>query len=57
MRKYIIMFVIISIISGVLGFGLMAGVAAVIAKVCFIISLVLLAASLLYDPARRRSEI
>jgi uncharacterized membrane protein YtjA (UPF0391 family) len=50
-------FLIIAIIAGVLGFVVMAGVAATIAKILFTVSFVLFLGSLLYDPNRRRSEL
>jgi len=45
MLSYAITFLIIAIIAGVLGFGVIAGTAAMIAKVLFIIFLVLFLAS------------
>jgi len=47
MLSYSIAFLIIALIAGILGFGVVAGTAAGIAKICFIIFLVLFAASLL----------
>jgi len=47
MLSYSIIFLIIALIAGILGFGVIAGTAAGIAKICFIIFLVLFAASLL----------
>jgi uncharacterized membrane protein YtjA (UPF0391 family) len=41
MLHYSVVFLIIAIIAGVLGFGFIAGMAAVIAKWCFIIFLIL----------------
>jgi uncharacterized membrane protein YtjA (UPF0391 family) len=41
------MFLIIALIAGVLGFGVVAGTAAWIAKVCFVVFLVLFLVSLL----------
>lgn len=46
MLGYAITFLLIAIIAGILGFGVVAGTAAVIAKVCFIVFLVLFIASL-----------
>jgi uncharacterized membrane protein YtjA (UPF0391 family) len=43
---YSITFFLIAVIAGVLGFGVIAGTAAVMAKVLFVIFLVLFAASL-----------
>ena len=47
MLNYAINFLIIAIIAGVLGFGVMAGTAALIAKVLFLLSLVLFLGSLI----------
>jgi len=47
MLNYSIMFLIIAIIAGVLGFGVVAGTAALIAKICFAIFLVIFIVSLL----------
>ncbi|MGA2018254.1 MAG: DUF1328 domain-containing protein [Opitutaceae bacterium] len=47
MLSYAVTFLIIAIIAGVLGFGVIAGTAAMIAKVLFVIFLVLFLASLL----------
>ncbi len=41
MLSYAITFLIIALIAGVLGFGVIAGTAALIAKVCFVVFLVL----------------
>ena len=46
MLSYAITFLIIALIAGVLGFGVIAGTAATIAKVCFLIFLVLFIVSL-----------
>jgi uncharacterized membrane protein YtjA (UPF0391 family) len=46
MLSYAVTFLIIAIIAGVLGFGVIAGTAAMIARVLFIIFLVLFIASL-----------
>jgi uncharacterized membrane protein YtjA (UPF0391 family) len=46
MLSYAITFLIIALIAGVLGFGVIAGTAATIAKVLFLIFLVLFIASL-----------
>lgn len=45
MLNYAITFLIIAIIAGVLGFGVIAGTAAMIAKVLFVLFLVLFLAS------------
>ncbi len=47
MLNYAVTFLIIALIAGVLGFGVIAGTAATIAKVLFIVFLVLFIASLL----------
>ena len=47
MLNYAILFLIIALIAGILGFGVIAGTAAMIARVLFLIFLVLFAASLL----------
>jgi len=46
MLSYALMFLIIALIAGVLGFGVVAGTAAWIAKVCFVVFLVLFLVSL-----------
>jgi uncharacterized membrane protein YtjA (UPF0391 family) len=45
MLNYAITFLIIAIIAGILGFGVIAGTAAMIAKVLFVLFLVLFLAS------------
>ena len=47
MLSYAVTFLLIALIAGVLGFGVIAGTAAAIAKVLFVIFLVLFIASLL----------
>ena len=47
MLGYTLTFLVIAVIAGILGFGVVAGTAAGIAKLCFIIFLVLFIASLL----------
>lgn len=47
MLYYTLVFLLVSIVAGALGFGSLAGVAATIAKVLFVIFLVLFIASLL----------
>jgi uncharacterized membrane protein YtjA (UPF0391 family) len=54
MLSYAIMFLIIALISGVLGFGVVAGTAAWIAKVCFVVFLILFLVSLFTN---RRVEV
>ena len=47
MLNYAVIFLIVAILAGVLGFGVIAGTAAMIAKVCFVVFLVLFLFSLL----------
>jgi uncharacterized membrane protein YtjA (UPF0391 family) len=47
MLSWALMFLIIALIAGVLGFGLVAGLAATIAKVCFVVFIVLFLISLI----------
>ncbi len=47
MLSYAIIFLLVAILAGALGFGALAGTAATIAKVCFLIFLVLFIVSLL----------
>ncbi|MBX3736763.1 MAG: DUF1328 domain-containing protein [Candidatus Didemnitutus sp.] len=53
MLSYTVLFLIIAIVAGALGFGVVAGTAAAIAKVCFVIFLVLFLFSLFRGTARR----
>jgi uncharacterized membrane protein YtjA (UPF0391 family) len=46
MLNYAVIFLIIALLAGVLGFGVIAGTAATIAKVLFLLFLVLFIASL-----------
>ena len=46
MLGYTLTFLLIAVLAGILGFGAIAGTAAIIAKLCFIIFLVLFIASL-----------
>ena len=46
MLSYAITFLIIALIAGILGFGVVAGTAALIAKICFALFLVLFLISL-----------
>jgi uncharacterized membrane protein YtjA (UPF0391 family) len=54
MLNYAIIFLIIAILAGVLGFGVVAGTAAMVAKVCFVVFLVLFLFSLLGGGRRTR---
>jgi len=47
MLHYALVFLVVALIAGVLGFGFIAGTAALIAKVCFIVFLVLFLVSLI----------
>ncbi len=47
MLNYAVLFLLIALVAGVLGFGAIAGTAAMIAKVFFVIFLVLFLAALL----------
>ena len=47
MLGYALTFILIALIAGVLGFGVIAGTAALIAKICFIFFLILFCATLL----------
>ena len=47
MLNYAVIFLIVAILAGVLGFGVIAGTAATIAKICFVVFLVLCLFSLL----------
>ena len=48
MLSYTILFIVIALIAGVLGFGVIAGTAAMIAKALFIVFLVLFIISLFF---------
>jgi uncharacterized membrane protein YtjA (UPF0391 family) len=52
MLGYALTFLIIALLAGVLGFGVIAGTAATIAKVCFVVFLVLFIFSLLRGRTR-----
>ena len=47
MLSWTLTFIIVALIAGVLGFGTLAGAAATVAKVCFVIFLVLFVISLI----------
>ena len=47
MLSWTLTFIIVALIAGVLGFGTLAGAAATVAKVCFIIFLILFVVSLI----------
>ena len=53
MLSYAVIFLIIAILAGVLGFGVIAGTAAMVAKVCFVVFLILFIFSLLSGRKRR----
>jgi len=46
MLSYTVLFLVIALIAGALGFGVIAGTAATIARVCFLVFLVLFVFSL-----------
>jgi uncharacterized membrane protein YtjA (UPF0391 family) len=46
MLSYTVLFLVIALIAGALGFGIIAGAAATIARVCFLLFLVLFVLSL-----------
>lgn len=46
MLRYTILFLFVAVIAGALGFGVVAGTAALIAKVLFVLFLILFVASL-----------
>lgn len=50
MLSYAITFLLLALVAGILGFGVIAGTAAAIAKILFIVFLVLFIASLLRRP-------
>ena len=56
MIRSAILFMIIALITGVTGFGIIVGSAAVIAQTIFFISLVMLMVSLLSSPRPTRSQ-
>lgn len=47
MLSYALIFLVVALLAGVLGFGVIAGTAATIAKVLFVLFLVLFVASLM----------
>ena len=47
MLYYTIVFLVVALIAGILGFGVVAGTAALIAKFCFVLFLILFVISLL----------
>lgn len=53
MLYYAIIFLVVALVAGVLGFGVIAGTAAVIAKVLFFIFLILFILSLFRGRGRR----
>jgi uncharacterized membrane protein YtjA (UPF0391 family) len=52
MLNYAIIFLIVAILAGILGFGVVSGTAATIAKICFVVFLVMFLFSLM--SGRRR---
>ena len=47
MLSWTLTFIVVALIAGVLGFGTLAGAAATVAKVCFVLFLVLFVISLI----------
>jgi len=47
MLGYSITFLLIAVVAAILGFGVIAGTAALIAKICFVVFLILFIASLI----------
>ncbi len=47
MLNWTLMFLVVALIAGILGFGVVAGTAALIAKICFVVFLVFFLASLI----------
>jgi uncharacterized membrane protein YtjA (UPF0391 family) len=54
MLHYTIVFLIVALIAAVLGFGVVAGTAALIAKFCFVVFLVLFVVSLISGRGKAR---
>jgi len=54
MLNYTIGFLLIALIAAALGFGLVAGTAALLAKICFVVFLVLFIATLIFG---RRAKL
>lgn len=52
MLNYAVIFLLIAIVAGILGFGVIAGTAASMAKILFVISLVLFFVALFRRPKR-----
>ena len=53
MLYYALVFLLIALLAGVLGFGVIAGTAALIARICFIVFLVLFVATLIQGRRQR----
>ena len=47
MLSWTLTFIVVALIAGVLGFGTLAGAAATVAKICFVLFLILFVVSLL----------
>ena len=52
-----IVFLVIALIAAFLGFGMVAGVAATIAKICFVVFLILFVLSLFKGRGRARTDL
>ena len=53
MLNYTILFLLVALIAAWLGFGVVAGTAALLAKICFVVFLVLFIASLIGRGTRK----
>lgn len=54
MLNWTFLFLLVGLIAGILGFGVIAGTAALIAKICFVIFLVLFVSGLVAERGRSR---
>lgn len=52
MLRYAVVFLLFALLAGVLGFGVIAGTAALIAKFCFLLFLILFVVALLRPRAK-----
>ncbi len=53
MLHYTLIFLVIALVAGLLGFGVIAGTAASIAKICFLVFIVLFLVSVIRDSTRK----
>jgi uncharacterized membrane protein YtjA (UPF0391 family) len=54
MLNWTFLFLLVGLIAGILGFGVIAGTAALIAKICFVIFLVLFLGGMLTDRSKKQ---